>query len=111
MSLKQAAFLTSRVISLWFFYETFTSLAQLPAALIGLSMARSMSTTPDWMRFSQSVTRSSGTMIVHAILQAIVELALGILFYRFGPRVGRFLMGDEADASSEGGEMQNRQIV
>lgn len=97
MSLKQAAFLTSRVISLWFFYETFMSFAQLPSVYVSLSLARSMRGNPEWSGLSRGLFASTGATITHAVLGGIAELALGIMFYRFGPRVARFLMGAEEE--------------
>ena len=95
MSLKQAAFLTSRVISLCFFYEAFTSFAQLPSVYVSLSMARSLRGNPEWSGLSRGLFASTGATITHAILGGSVGLALGIIFYRFGPRVTRFLTGAE----------------
>jgi len=98
MTLRQAAFLTSRVISLWFLYEAFTSLAQLPSAYVSISIARSMRGNPEWNGLSRGLFASTGATITHAILGGIVELMLGIVFYQFGPRVARFLMGAEEQA-------------
>ena len=107
MTVKQAAFLTSRVISLWFFYEAFTGLVQIPSALFTLSILAKTNDSVYGNGFSRILATSSASTISHAILQGIVELVLGIIFYRFGPRVARFLMGDGTDASLVDGNGQN----
>ncbi len=48
MTARQAAFLTSRIISLWFFYKAFMSFAQLPSVYVSISMARTMRGNPEW---------------------------------------------------------------
>src|ERR1700733_12502239 len=101
MTVKQAAFLTSRVISLWFFYGVITSMAQLPSAYFTMTASASLRDVPSWNGVSRSLAASTAAMIFHSIVQAIVELVLGTIFYRFGPRVARFLIGAEEEVVSD----------
>ena len=95
MSLKQAACLTSRVISLWFFCRTIALIAEIPAMIAMMSAFYDMRKLPGFDPRSERLLASSGSMV----LQGIAELVLAIVFYRFGPRVAEFLMGHEPEAS------------
>lgn len=91
MSLRQAAFLTSRVISLWFFYRALATLIEVPTAFAMMSAFSSLNKSPGFDNYSAKVFAESGALA----LQGCAEVILAIVFYRFGPRVARFLMGEE----------------
>jgi len=105
MSLKQAAFHQQGnqfVVLLRSRDESDTN----SVGVMSIGMSTQMSNVPYGEAVSRSLAKSSEVMMFHAILQAVVELALGIIFYRFGPRVAGFLMGTEeavvVDAVSDG---------
>ena len=104
MSLKQAAFLTSRVISLWFFCRALAMLVEVPAVFAMMSAFASLRNMPGFEPETAKLFASSGAIVV----EGIGELFLAIIFYRFGPRVTQFLTGDGADASVVGVDSQNR---
>ncbi len=89
MSLKQAAFLTSRVISLWFFCRALSTLVQVPTALAMVSAFSSLNRAPGFDTYSAKVFAESGALT----LEGCAEVILAIVFYRFGPRVAQFLVG------------------
>jgi hypothetical protein len=91
MTTKQAAFLTSRVICLWFFYRAFSTLIQVPTTFALLSSFSSLKNMPGFDGYSAKVFAESGALA----LQGCAEAVLAIFFYRCGPWVARFLMGDE----------------
>jgi hypothetical protein len=97
MTAKQAAFLTSRIISLWFFYRAFSTLVQVPAAFAMVSAFSSLKNTPGFDGYSAKLFAESGAIA----LQGCAEIILAILFYRCGPWVARFLLGE--DTKSEVG--------
>ena len=94
MTVTQASFLTSRVISLCFFYEALMNLGQIPSALMTIYMLMGTNDSA-YAGALRSIARTSAAEVSHAVVQAIVDLFLGIVFYRFGLRVARFLMGGE----------------
>ena len=91
MSAKQAAFLTSRIISLWFFYRALSTLVQIPAAFAMISAFSSLRNMPGFNTSSARLFAESGALA----FQGCVEILLAVFFYRCGPLVLRFLLGDE----------------
>lgn len=92
MSAKQAAFLTSRIISLWLAYSAFLRFLALPTGYLSYYLFPAYGGTT--MRFGSRVLIGS----IMALVQLFVEIFLAILFYRFGSRVARFLLGEDANA-------------
>lgn len=95
MTAKQAAFLTSRVISLWFFCRALATLVEVPAAFAMMSAVSSLRNLPGFEPETAKLIASSGAIV----LEGIGEVFLAIIFYRFGPRVAQFLMGDAEPTS------------
>lgn len=89
MTVKQAAFLTSRIISLWFFYEAFSALVQVPAAFAMMSSLKALKDMPTLDSYSAGVFAQSASLA----LAGCAQVVLAIVFYRFGPRVMEFLTG------------------
>jgi hypothetical protein len=97
MTIKQAAFLISRVISLWFFYQALLALIQVPATFALMSSVASMKNMPAMDEYSYRVFAASAALA----LQGCVEVVLAIMFYRFGPWVAGFLMGAKEEVVGE----------
>ena len=94
MSAKQAAFLTSRVISLWFMYLAVVTLIQVPS---NVYLASAFSGLQNLTGFTHLSSRLFATCVTQT-LQGCGEIVLAIIFYRCGPFVLRFLLGKYADA-------------
>jgi hypothetical protein len=95
MTAGQAAFLTSRVISLWLAYRAFLSLLALPTGFLWYSVFPAYELAMGThSRFGSRVLIGSGI----SLAQLFVEIILAIVFYRFGPRVAEFLLGEDAKA-------------
>ena len=98
MSAKQSAFLVSRVICLFFIYKGLCSLLEVPATFAMISAFSSLRDSPGLSEYGNKMFASSLTLAFEGAAQVI----LAIVFYRSGPRVIRFLTGEEqASESSE----------
>ncbi|MGA8939743.1 MAG: hypothetical protein WB439_11320 [Acidobacteriaceae bacterium] len=93
MSAKQAAFLTSRVISLWLLYQGLTTLIQVPTTFMLLNSLPLLKNAPGLSGMSARIIAESSALA----LRGFADLILAIFFYRFGPWVARFLLGEDAN--------------
>ncbi|HEY5212788.1 MAG TPA: hypothetical protein VIJ38_07190 [Acidobacteriaceae bacterium] len=98
MSVKQAAFLTSRVICLFFIYQGFRALLEVPATFAMISAFSSLRNSPGLGEYGIKMLASGVTLAVEGGTQII----LAIIFYKCGPWIIRFLTGEEqVSATSE----------
>jgi hypothetical protein len=91
MSAKQASFLVSRVISLFFIYQGFRALLEVPATFAMISAFSSMS---KMSRLDEYGTKMFASAMAMA-LEGAVQIILAIIFYRCGARMVQFLTGEE----------------
>jgi len=95
MSSKQTITLASRLLCLWFSYGVVTNLFALPTAVLIVLSTTSLA-HPGTLGSSYT-RRMELTTISHSLLWLLAEVPLAIIFYRCGPLVTRFLLGDVAE--------------
>jgi hypothetical protein len=95
MSNRQAAVLASRIICAWFIYSAVLDLAAIPK-LISVIMQEGY-----WLanifKDSSVVGRIERTVFISSLsdlIYLLVNVAAAIFFYRGGPRLIRFLTGE-----------------
>jgi hypothetical protein len=93
MSAKQSAFLVSRVICLFFIYQGFRALLEVPATFAMISAFSSLRNSPGLSEYGTKMFASSLTLAVEGAAQVI----LAIFFYRCGTRITRFLTVEDRE--------------
>jgi hypothetical protein len=89
MTQKQSVTLASRLVSLWFFFHAGLNLFAVPGNAYNAFVVAYLGnirdhTAVEYYRFASLVT---------PVFYFCVELAIGIFFYRCGPRAIKFLFG------------------
>lgn len=102
MTSKQAAFLTSRVVSLWFIYHAVFAVMAIPSSISNFMLASEMTNSSlPILHFGNHLIGHAVVEILSSFAYAVADMLLAIIFFKFGPRVSRFLIGDSAANSAQ----------
>jgi hypothetical protein len=95
MSPKRTTMLVSRLICLYFSYRAVLSLMAIPTGLSGALMLSNMRSVYGNHRFPSPMQRFLMGSGASLLLGIVLDIALAVIFYRCGPEVSRFLLGDD----------------
>ena len=102
---RRAVTIACRTLCVFFLVYAVVNFAEIPSLLIGLMHYRSHGEGTGSSDYYAYWTRRYALWITAALVRALVEFWLAGVFYRGGPRVSRYLLGDDVlkvEAAVEG---------
>jgi len=96
MTTKQGVSLASRVLSVYFLSLAVSRSVEVASLIGSLLRLHSME-----RRYASYIPYFPNLPVIGAVIVFLVELVMAFLFYRCGPGVARFLLGEEISPTEE----------
>jgi hypothetical protein len=96
---RQATLLAGRVLCVFFLFYAILNLTELPSYMMGVLHYHAQGDGLSTGTYYSYWTSKYIGWIGGSLLKATVEIWIAGIFYRCGPRVSRFFLGDQVPAS------------